>query len=76
VRTEDAAKNIASLSWLGYDQGGALSYASGVCFEPCAGQATSQEMCFLFTYAYPKLALKDNGPEGTLMHGEGVCLGQ
>jgi len=150
-------KEIASLTWLGHDQGGALSYASGVCFEPatswtgtcapqakqpihllfisphlhqtgrhlksvikspdgkerilhdkpfdfnyqityetdevlmpgetitttctysepkCAGQATSQEMCFLFTYAYPKLTLKDNGPEGTLMHGEGVCLGQ
>jgi dihydroorotase-like cyclic amidohydrolase len=45
--------------------------------EPkCAGQSTSQEMCYLFTYAYPKHALVDNGPEGTFMHGEGVCLGQ
>jgi Copper type II ascorbate-dependent monooxygenase, C-terminal domain len=148
--------NLASLSWLGYDQGGTISYASGLCFEPstswtgtckptarepihlmfmvphlhqsgrhlkavingpngsrvlhdkpfdfayqmayetkevlmpgesitttctfsapnCAGQSTSQEMCYLFTYAYPKLALADQGPEGTFMHGEGVCLGQ
>jgi hypothetical protein len=148
--------NIASLSWLGYDQGGTVSYATGICLEPatswtgtcnpghsqpihlmfmvphlhqsgkhlkavingpngsrtlhdkpfdfnyqlayeteevlmpgesitttctfsapnCAGQATSQEMCYLFTYAYPKLALSDSGFEGTLMHGEGVCLGQ
>jgi hypothetical protein len=150
-------KNIASMSWVGYDQGGTLSYASGICFdmatswtgtcapqakepihmifmtphlhqagrhlksvikgvdgkermlhdkpfdfayqvtyetnevlmpgekivttctfsEPkCAGQSTTQEMCYLFTYAYPKKALVDNGPEGKLMHGEGVCLGQ
>jgi hypothetical protein len=148
--------NIASLSWLGYDQGGTISYATGLCLEPatswtgtcdpghsqpihlmfmvphlhqsgrhmkavingpngsrplidkpfdfayqisyetqevlmpgesitttctfsapnCAGQSTSQEMCYLFTYSYPKLALADNGPEGSLMHGEGVCLGQ
>jgi hypothetical protein len=148
--------NIASMSWLGYDQGGTISYASGICLEPstswtgtcnpghsqpihilfmvphlhqtgrhlkavikgpagervvhdkpfdfnyqlayettevlmpgesvtttctfsapnCAGQATAQEMCYLFTYAYPKLALTDNGIEGTFMHGEGVCLGQ
>jgi hypothetical protein len=45
--------------------------------EPkCAGQGTTQEMCYLFTYAYPKYALADNGPEGTFMHGKGSCLGQ
>jgi hypothetical protein len=151
-----ATKDIASMSWVGYDQGGVLSYASGICLEAdtswtgtckpttnepihlifmtphlhqtgrhlksvingpngsrvlhdqpfdfnyqttyetnevlmpgesitttctfsepkCAGQSTSQEMCYLFTYAYPKHALKDNGSEGQLMHGEGVCLGQ
>jgi hypothetical protein len=150
-------KNIASMSWVGYDQGGTVSYATGICFdqatswtgtcapqskepihmifmtphlhqagrhlksvikgadgkermlhdkpfdfayqvtyetnevlmpgekivttctfsEPkCAGQSTTQEMCYLFTYAYPKKALTDNGAEGKLMHGEGVCLGQ
>jgi hypothetical protein len=149
--------NIASMSWVGYDQGGVLSYASGICLAPsdqwtgtcapqsqepihllfvtphlhqagrhlksvitgtdgtqrvlhdkpfdfsyqvtyetndvlmpgekitttcsysepkCAGQSTSQEMCYLFTYAYPKHALTDNGIQGKLMHGEGVCLGQ
>jgi hypothetical protein len=153
---KEKTANIASLSWLGYDQGGTLSYASGFCLEPatswtgtcaptyqqpihlmfmvphlhqtgrhlkavingpngtrilhdkpfdfnyqlayetdevlmpgetitttctfsapnCAGQSTSQEMCYLFTYAYPKLALTDGGFEGTFMHGEGVCLGQ
>jgi hypothetical protein len=151
-------KNIAGMSWLGWDQGGVLSYASGICLEPstswtgtckpqnqtqpinllfmnphlhqagrhlkavitgkdgktrtlhdkafdfnyqvsyttkevlmpgetitttctysepkCAGQSTSQEMCYLFTYAWPKKALVDNGSQGKLMHGEGVCLGQ
>jgi hypothetical protein len=150
-------KNVASMTWLGYDNGGAVSYATGICSaskkwtgtckpaaqkEPihlvfmsphlhqtgrhlksvikgvdgkervlhdkafdfnyqityetqevlmpgetittscdfseakCAGQSTSQEMCYLFTYAWPKLTLVDNGPEGTLMHGKGVCLGQ
>jgi hypothetical protein len=45
--------------------------------EPKAmGQATSDEMCYLFTYAYPKSALVDNGLFGTLQHGGGVCLGQ
>jgi Copper type II ascorbate-dependent monooxygenase, C-terminal domain len=42
----------------------------------CAGQGTEQEMCYLFTYAYPKYALTDNGPAGTFMHGKGACLGQ
>jgi hypothetical protein len=149
-------KHIASLSWLGYDQGGTISYATGLCLEPstswtgtcnpghtqpihlvtitphlhqsgrhlkavingpngsrilhdkpfdfayqvtyttdevlmpgesitttctfsapnCAGQSTQQEMCYLFTLAYPKQTLVDFGLEGTLMHGEGVCLGQ
>jgi hypothetical protein len=40
------------------------------------GQATSDEMCYLFTYAYPKDALVDNGLFGTFQHGSGVCLGQ
>jgi Copper type II ascorbate-dependent monooxygenase, C-terminal domain len=149
-------QNLASQSWLGYDQGGVISYGTGLCLSPatswtgtcrpssqqpihllfmtphlhqtgrhlkavingpngsrvlhdkpfdfayqvsyetkevlmpgesitttctfsapnCAGQKTSQEMCYLFTYYYPAGALVDNGPEGTLMHGEGVCLGQ
>jgi Copper type II ascorbate-dependent monooxygenase, C-terminal domain len=151
--------NLATMTWLGYDQGGVLSYASGggLCLEAdtmwtgtckpasftqpihiifmtphlhqtgrhlksvingpsgsrvlidkpfdfnyqvsyeseevlmpgesitttctfsepkCAGQSTSQEMCYNFTYAWPAHALVDNGPEGTLMHGKGVCLGQ
>jgi hypothetical protein len=42
----------------------------------CAGQSTTQEMCYMYVYAYPPNALVDNGLEGTLMHGEGVCLGQ
>lgn len=149
-------QHVASQSWLGYDQGGVISYATGLCLAPatswtgtcrpssqqpihllfmtphlhqtgrhlkavingpngsrtlhdkpfdfayqvsyetkevlmpgesitttctfsapnCAGQSTSQEMCYLFTLAYPKQTLVDFGPEGTLMHGEGVCLGQ
>jgi hypothetical protein len=40
------------------------------------GQGTNDEMCYLFTYAYPKGALTDNGLWGTFAHGEGVCLGQ
>jgi hypothetical protein len=40
------------------------------------GQGTNDEMCYLFTYAYPKGALVDDGPWGTFAHGEGVCLGQ
>lgn len=40
------------------------------------GQATSDEMCYLFTYAYPKGALVDDGLFGTFQHGSGVCLGQ
>jgi hypothetical protein len=148
-------KNIGSLSWLGYANGGAISYATGLCVpasswtgtcdpghsqpihlvsltphlhkdgrhvksiingvngprtlhdkafdfayqvtydthevlmpgetitttcdfaQPqCAGQSTNQEMCYLYVMHYPKKTLIDLGPEGTLMHGEGVCLGQ
>jgi hypothetical protein len=39
------------------------------------GQATSEEMCYLFTYAYPKGALTDNGLIGAFQHGVGTCLG-
>jgi Copper type II ascorbate-dependent monooxygenase, C-terminal domain len=45
--------------------------------EPAVwGQATSDEMCYLFTVAYPKNALSDGGFQGTLTHGGGACLGQ
>jgi hypothetical protein len=40
------------------------------------GQGTHDEMCYLFTYAYPKNALSDNGLWGSFAHGAGVCLGQ
>jgi hypothetical protein len=149
-------KELVSLSWLGHANGGALSYATGLCLTPatswtgtcdpghsqpihlvsltphlhqtgrhiksiingpngsrtlhdkafdfnyqvtydthevlmpgetittsctfsepqCAGQGTSQEMCYLYVLHYPPRTLVDWGPEGTLMHGEGVCLGQ
>ncbi len=149
-------KNVATLSWLGHDQGGVLSYATGLCLEPsatwtgtcapqsqepihilliaphmhqlgrhlnsvidgptgsrvlydgdfefssqrayeknellmpgetitttcsfsqpmCVGTATTQEMCYLLTWAYPKYALADDGFEGALSHGQGACLGQ
>jgi hypothetical protein len=150
--------NVASLSWLGYDQGGTVAYATGICLVPstswtstcvpanhtqpihivnliphmhqtgthmkavinspdgktrilhdepfdfnyqisydsnevlmpgetitttctfsapnCAGQSTAQEMCYMYTLHYPANSLVDFGPEGTLMHGDGVCLGQ
>jgi Copper type II ascorbate-dependent monooxygenase, C-terminal domain len=45
--------------------------------EPqCFGQATRAEMCYLFTYSYPKGALADGADWGALAHGEGTCLGQ
>jgi hypothetical protein len=45
--------------------------------EPqCFGQATAAEMCYLFTYAWPKGALVDGADWGALAHGEGTCLGQ
>lgn len=54
-------------------------YITTTCFydQPkCAGQATSAEMCYLFTYAYPAGAMVDYGLWGTFAHGEGACLGQ
>lgn len=39
------------------------------------GTATSAEMCYLFTVAYPKNALADGLPIGTDFHGAGSCLG-
>ena len=39
------------------------------------GKATSEEMCYLFTVAYPKNALSDGGLLGTATHGGGACLG-
>ena len=44
--------------------------------KKCAGQATGSEMCYLFTYAYPKGALSDNGLWGQIAHGQNACLGQ
>jgi len=40
------------------------------------GEGTAQEMCYLFTMAYPRGALADMGPWGRQAHGEGACLGQ
>ncbi len=39
------------------------------------GTKTSDEMCYLFTVAYPKGALADGGQVGTGIHGGGSCLG-
>ena len=39
------------------------------------GTDTSEEMCYLFTVAYPKGALSDGLPAGTAAHGGGACLG-
>jgi hypothetical protein len=39
------------------------------------GPGTSDEMCYLFTVAYPKGALSDGGSVGTATHGGGACLG-
>lgn len=39
------------------------------------GKATTAEMCYLFTVAYPKGALTDKGFVGTAAHGGGACLG-
>lgn len=40
------------------------------------GEGTGQEMCYNFTVAYPKGALKDLGPWGSVAHGGSACLGQ
>jgi hypothetical protein len=40
------------------------------------GEATTDEMCYLFTMAYPKGALADNGSWGKSSHGGSACLGQ
>jgi hypothetical protein len=40
------------------------------------GTGTSDEMCYLFTMAYPKGALVDDGFWGGLAHGGSACLGQ
>lgn len=40
------------------------------------GEATTDEMCYLFTMAYPKGALTDNGSWGKTAHGGSACLGQ
>jgi mono/diheme cytochrome c family protein len=38
------------------------------------GENTDQEMCYLFTYAYPKGALADLGAWGAVAHGGSACL--
>jgi mono/diheme cytochrome c family protein len=38
------------------------------------GENTDQEMCYLFTYAYPKGALADLGAWGAIAHGGSACL--
>jgi hypothetical protein len=48
------------------------SYAQPMSF----GQGTSDEMCYLFTMAYPKGALMDDGWWGSFAHGDNACLGQ
>jgi hypothetical protein len=40
------------------------------------GQKTTDEMCYLFTLAYPKGALADGKSYGSIAHGGGACLGQ
>lgn len=40
------------------------------------GEGTSDEMCYLFTMAYPKGALVDDGAWGKTAHGGSACLGQ
>ena len=39
------------------------------------GKATTAEMCYLFTYAYPKGALSNLDPWGAFAHGGSSCLG-
>ncbi len=40
------------------------------------GESTMDEMCYLFTYAYPKGVLTDNGAWGATAHGNSSCLGE
>jgi mono/diheme cytochrome c family protein len=40
------------------------------------GESTGAEMCYNFTFAYPKGLLKDSGPWGGVAHGGSACLGQ
>jgi mono/diheme cytochrome c family protein len=45
--------------------------------QPMAfGESTDEEMCYLFTFAYPKGQLKDSGAWGSTAHGGSACLGQ
>jgi hypothetical protein len=39
------------------------------------GKDTTEEMCYLFTVAYPKGALSDGLPGGIAAHGGSACLG-
>jgi hypothetical protein len=39
------------------------------------GTDTAEEMCYLFTVAYPKGALSDGLPAGATAHGSSACLG-
>jgi hypothetical protein len=44
--------------------------------EPAVfGQPTDQEMCYLFSMAYPKGALASPDAWGTIAHGSSSCLG-
>jgi hypothetical protein len=38
------------------------------------GESTGSEMCYLFTYAYPRGALSDLGAWGAVAHGGSSCL--
>jgi mono/diheme cytochrome c family protein len=38
------------------------------------GESTNSEMCYLFSYAYPKGALRDVGVWGTVAHGGMTCV--
>jgi hypothetical protein len=43
--------------------------------EPATyGRGTSDEMCYLFTLYYPKLALTNGDPLGEALHGPDTCL--
>jgi Copper type II ascorbate-dependent monooxygenase, C-terminal domain len=40
------------------------------------GEATTAEMCYLFTYAYPKGALADVSAWGAVAHGGSACMSE